>query len=695
MRAIVAVLLSGAVLAPRTPFPEDAATERLLDYVERRSREAGDPSDPRAAAGRLGFDRSRIAEFVRKEVVWEPYAGILRGASGTLLARAGNSVDRALLLQAMLEAAGEKTRLMRADVAEADGAALLEAFRKQDVKARWTRPELDLAPLAVALGVEKAALQAIVAERRRDEDELVRETVEAAKAEAARLALLVGAIAGRTPAAPKEHVWVQVYDGTKKDWVDLDVSELPKKGARLISPQELAAQRRSVTIKLVMNRKAGAKAEPVVLLNVPSDLQAVLWKGVDLLVQPSKGQLPSGAKMAELDDRGRVEAIRAVKMYRGGLIVDGKFFGGIPFDLTGKTFEVDAGGRVGPAKVLGGGVGKAFGGLGGGLGGGGGKEEAAASTFESLVLEVSLKEPGGAETVHRRTLVRASGPEETIKSLPVLRYSFLFDGAPLPPGERPRRDLAALAHNAAAFRKLIKGGGDGVHVNPSTGVSSLMLRFADLRRRLLIEASDGEPFVQDRPGLYAEMSQASVDEKAGRLVLSRGIDIFENPGLFKSPEGALRAGVAETVLEAQLVLRAWPGDGRRSAWTAIERARLLGGAAEVKEKDGRKSVRWSADAEWVVDPASGQCVGRVPSGAGQGMVEAAWENASEVCNYSDLIGFAAASKVGPAGSEEAANMLGQACSIAGGTWARDKAKEKMDELTAGLWNGSIAALAGM
>ena len=49
-------------------------------------------------------------EFVRSEVATELYAGSKKGAVGTLLSRAGNDVDQASLLVALLRAAGVPAR---------------------------------------------------------------------------------------------------------------------------------------------------------------------------------------------------------------------------------------------------------------------------------------------------------------------------------------------------------------------------------------------------------------------------------------------------------------------------------------------------------------------------------------------------------------------------------------------------------
>ncbi|MFQ5731352.1 MAG: transglutaminase domain-containing protein [Planctomycetaceae bacterium] len=60
-----------------------------------------------------GRDARRLYEFVRTAVRFEPYPGMLRGARGTLVAMAGNAVDQAVLLHALLVKAGFKARIVQ------------------------------------------------------------------------------------------------------------------------------------------------------------------------------------------------------------------------------------------------------------------------------------------------------------------------------------------------------------------------------------------------------------------------------------------------------------------------------------------------------------------------------------------------------------------------------------------------------
>ena len=73
----------------------------------------------------LDADIDRIFRFVADEIRYEPYAGALRGAKGTLASRAGNSVDQALLLAALLDAAQAQVRFASGKIDEPTAATLL------------------------------------------------------------------------------------------------------------------------------------------------------------------------------------------------------------------------------------------------------------------------------------------------------------------------------------------------------------------------------------------------------------------------------------------------------------------------------------------------------------------------------------------------------------------------------------------
>jgi hypothetical protein len=111
-------------------------------------------ADPIAAlALELEYDPEAIYRFVADEISYEPYAGILRGASGTLQARAGNSSDKALLLAALLDASLVSYRFARGELDDAASAQILDTLPLDAAEARrLARRPLDAGEAQVALG---------------------------------------------------------------------------------------------------------------------------------------------------------------------------------------------------------------------------------------------------------------------------------------------------------------------------------------------------------------------------------------------------------------------------------------------------------------------------------------------------------------------------------------------------------------
>jgi len=108
--------------APPIPSPTPPSGETVADVADR-----------------LGYDADAIFAFVRDEIHYESYAGVLRGAKGTLWARAGNSADPAVLLGELLAASQVPYRFAigQLDAVQADGLAANLSLRDAEANGRY------------------------------------------------------------------------------------------------------------------------------------------------------------------------------------------------------------------------------------------------------------------------------------------------------------------------------------------------------------------------------------------------------------------------------------------------------------------------------------------------------------------------------------------------------------------------------
>jgi hypothetical protein len=191
-------------------------------------------------AARLGYDVEAIYRFVADEVSYEAYDGALRGAKGTLWARAGNSADQAMLLGALLEAAQVRYRYATGALpaAEAEALAALLAPTAEDVRERFAASATAAALNATGLDEVPAESPQLSPEDQARLDEVValgQEAFERAGQSVNSVSSQIGeALAGAGVELPPlaapaltaleadQHVWIQVADGP--DWIDLDPS---------------------------------------------------------------------------------------------------------------------------------------------------------------------------------------------------------------------------------------------------------------------------------------------------------------------------------------------------------------------------------------------------------------------------------------------------------------------------------------
>jgi hypothetical protein len=324
-----------AAASQATPGSSDGAGARLalldnsLRALQEGEREARrDRWDPAFVVERLGRDPHALLAWVRDQTSWVPYRGVLRGPTGVLMDRSGNSLDRALLLASLLEKSGQTVRLAHGELPAKQAIDLLPgliARRKagpsaegrvdgSEVKAVAAQYQLDGSKIERAIDVQHDWTQAAFAElQTRVADQTTRLLASVARpdADAEWLARATAALV-----ALRDHWWVQRQ--TASGWSDLDPLAAAGTNSSLVAAQDTMPVNgvptefhHQVVVRVIAERWAnGPLKEARVLEQVlrPSELfgrPVVLqfWPGrwpVELNPDPNS---PSGVRSAALEQR--------------------------------------------------------------------------------------------------------------------------------------------------------------------------------------------------------------------------------------------------------------------------------------------------------------------------------------------------------------------------------------------------------
>jgi hypothetical protein len=232
-------------------------------------------ADPVAAlAATLGPDPQAALGWVAENVAPDVYAGAMRGARGTLAARAGSAADEALLLRAIIEAGepGARTRLAACTLPDQEVERLWQAVLAREPV--WPTP-LIAAAGDVAPDIQDSETRGIIEGLAKTWDEATDAVLRNGGLIADRLAER-GVAAGPAPlpetavrAALADHLWLQVErDGR---WLDLDGYAAAEGGTALceaswtgeeLPPERVHALRVEVVLEM---RQDGALSEGVLL----------------------------------------------------------------------------------------------------------------------------------------------------------------------------------------------------------------------------------------------------------------------------------------------------------------------------------------------------------------------------------------------------------------------------------------------
>lgn len=228
---------SAFMFKPMTPEERAALTTEIdktyqaLTEVERDI--PRDSFDPASIVAAVGQDPARLFEWVRDNTAWVPYRGELRGPSGVLMDRLGNSVDRSLLLAELLRLAGLRVRLAHATLTQIQASNLIAKVRQPS--ATWLEPrKVDgngndpLITVVQRYGLNAPTLTETALKRRaayqqslQDASRRVAEQGPQVAAAVARLSRVADSSASAEGvAAAADHWWVQFNQ--HETWTDLD-----------------------------------------------------------------------------------------------------------------------------------------------------------------------------------------------------------------------------------------------------------------------------------------------------------------------------------------------------------------------------------------------------------------------------------------------------------------------------------------
>jgi len=299
---------------------------------------------PQHFAAALGNDPTRIFNWVRDEIAYEAYVGCLRGPRGTLLAMAGNSVDRAALLASLLQHAGQKVQFAQGTLSEADARDLVTSMWADRATTAQPLLTMTVSPALQAAGDTFAASVA------RDYT-LIREQLD-------RGGIKVNPVSRPTleelVTEARQHFWVRwSKDG---DWIDLDPSFADATAgrvyARMETPHESLPESVFHRVEIRVKLEEYAGDQPAVREILRYDTTAAELSGVDLVLnhQPDGWQGPAAdlqsALSSAIQDSGRIKPVLvtpddrwvtgdafAPKAKTGGL-------GSIPFLLGGAADDI-------------------------------------------------------------------------------------------------------------------------------------------------------------------------------------------------------------------------------------------------------------------------------------------------------------------------------------------------------------------
>ena len=565
-----------------------ARMQRLFDSLQRDLREElAEPVDLQGVIEKTGRDPRAIFEWVRDRIALTPYLGALRGATGALLDRCGNGLDRALLLAELQRSAGSKVRLGHCTLPEDAARGLLEKLPR-------TLPSLiDSARLDLAAA---AARSTPALRKLEDCAQAVSEHTEAIlkRLPVDLMQQASGPEQAAALAALRDHWWVEREE--KGVWIDqdllsIDAASRPGPQYVLPGPAGFALEDRlwhEVEIRVLVEQwKDGALAEVPALKKSfrPADhlLEKIFLRHVPV-------DWPGGLEaFGEKEGMGRLrKTILQQRRWLPILSIGETEHSQLGFTDAGDVQEGMLRGEARLAK----GIGATAGGLGGALGGASASSE---GQLSAVWLECEVRSPGLPPRTIRRELFDFFGPvgrqakapakvaltemQKLDRGLALLGDVEILAQVGRLPGPFLTRGIArSLLANREVLERTLKVGASANpaeifslmgSIKPVPGALHLLAFLRSQLSRYESAVFIASPSVLTFRRFLARDGESGLSMQQGFDILANGIEVL--PGSSTSPFLVrMEQGVLDTNLEAMLM---------RGAGTVENTAELLAGSA--------------------------------------------------------------------------------------------------------------------
>ncbi len=234
-----------AAFAGSVALPRDSRATSVAEAVGGATVGIGATVEQLAQA--LEYDPDAIFRFVADKIRYEPYAGVLRGATGTLWAGSGNSADQALLLAALLDEALVPHRFVSGPITDATAGTLLAASQidvaavHAEAQASLLGGILDTSILPSPNPSPDASAQAFLSQAEATREAFMATATAQLQDGIDTITLALGSagitVAGAAPALPQrerdQHVWLQL--GSGPEWIDLDATMPGSQGGQTVA----------------------------------------------------------------------------------------------------------------------------------------------------------------------------------------------------------------------------------------------------------------------------------------------------------------------------------------------------------------------------------------------------------------------------------------------------------------------------